>query len=164
MWMVLLFCVLQIRHNPGVKRLTRRSCPLLNCECSVGNRGGRSAPPAAVVRLKEAKTKSCPAAIEVATCMTRNGVIATCFVCVLIAGTDRAHGLDPSKRLTQYRHNVSRVQDGFFPGARLESGVSVVYEPFQGVCRTVFREYDTKNHADHQRLHLRGNRIRTPWV
>ena len=49
--------------------------------------------------------------------MTRNGLIATCFVCLLIAGTDRAHGLDPSKRLTQYRHNVWRVQDGFFSGA-----------------------------------------------
>jgi signal transduction histidine kinase/ligand-binding sensor domain-containing protein len=48
--------------------------------------------------------------------MTRNGLIATCFVCLLIAGTDRAYGLDPSKRLTQYRHNVWRVQDGFFPG------------------------------------------------
>jgi signal transduction histidine kinase/ligand-binding sensor domain-containing protein len=33
----------------------------------------------------------------------------------LIAGTGRAHGLDPSKRLTQYRHNVWRVQDAFFP-------------------------------------------------
>jgi|HubBroStandDraft_1064217.scaffolds.fasta_scaffold09745_4 ligand-binding sensor domain-containing protein/signal transduction histidine kinase len=49
--------------------------------------------------------------------MTRNGLIATCFVCLLIAGTGRAHGLDPSKRLTQYRHNVWRVQDGLFFGA-----------------------------------------------
>ena len=49
--------------------------------------------------------------------MIRNGLIATCFVCLLIAGTDRAHGLDPRKRLTQYRHNVWRVQDGFFPGS-----------------------------------------------
>ena len=49
--------------------------------------------------------------------MTRNGLIATCFVCLLIAGTGRAHGLDPSKRLTQYHHNVWRVQDGFFTGA-----------------------------------------------
>jgi signal transduction histidine kinase/ligand-binding sensor domain-containing protein len=48
--------------------------------------------------------------------MTRSGIIATCFVCLLIAGTGRAHGLDPSKRLTQYRHNVWRIQDGFFPG------------------------------------------------
>ena len=49
--------------------------------------------------------------------MTRNGLIATCFVCFLIAGTGPAHGLDPSKRLTQYRHNVWRIQDGFFPGS-----------------------------------------------
>lgn len=56
-------------------------------------------------------------AIELANCMTRSGLIATCFVCFLIARTDRAHGLDPSKRLTQYRHNVWRVQDGFFPGS-----------------------------------------------
>ena len=48
--------------------------------------------------------------------MTRNGLIATCFVGLLITGTGRAHGLDPSKRLTQYRHNVWRVQDGLFPG------------------------------------------------
>jgi signal transduction histidine kinase/ligand-binding sensor domain-containing protein len=48
--------------------------------------------------------------------MTRNGLIATCLICILIAGTGRAHGLDPSKRLTQYRHSVWRVQDGFFPG------------------------------------------------
>ena len=48
--------------------------------------------------------------------MTRNALIATCFVCLLIAGTDCAHGLDPSKRVTQYRHNVWRVQDAFFPG------------------------------------------------
>src|SRR5262249_40571130 len=44
------------------------------------------------------------------------GFIATCLVCLLIAGTGRAHALDPSKRLTQYRHRVWRVQDGFFPG------------------------------------------------
>jgi signal transduction histidine kinase/ligand-binding sensor domain-containing protein len=48
--------------------------------------------------------------------MTRNGRISICFVCLLIGGAGRAHGLDPSKRLTQYRHNVWRVQDGFFPG------------------------------------------------
>jgi hypothetical protein len=40
---------------------------------------------------------------KLATYMTRNGLTATCFVCLLIAGTGRAHGLDPSKRLTQYR-------------------------------------------------------------
>ena len=49
--------------------------------------------------------------------MTRNGLITTCFVCLLIAGTGRAHGLDPSKRLTQYRHSIWRIQDGFFPAA-----------------------------------------------
>jgi len=49
--------------------------------------------------------------------MIRNGLIAICFVGLLIAGAGRAHGLDPSKRLTQYRHNVWRVQDGFFPGS-----------------------------------------------
>jgi len=48
--------------------------------------------------------------------MTRNALIATCFVCLLIGGTGRAHGLDPSKRLTQYRHSMWRIQDGFFPG------------------------------------------------
>jgi ligand-binding sensor domain-containing protein len=53
---------------------------------------------------------------KLATCMTRTGLIAICFVGLLIAGTGRAHGLDPSKRLTQYRHHVWRVQDGFFPG------------------------------------------------
>ena len=47
--------------------------------------------------------------------MTRNGLIATCFGCLLLAGTARAHGLDPGKRLTQYRHSVWRIQDGFFP-------------------------------------------------
>jgi ligand-binding sensor domain-containing protein/signal transduction histidine kinase len=47
--------------------------------------------------------------------MTRNGLIATCFVCLLIAGTGRAHGLDPNKRLTQYRHSIWRIQDGSFP-------------------------------------------------
>src|SRR6516162_4230540 len=52
---------------------------------------------------------------KLATCMTRNGLIATCFVCLLIAGTGRAHGLDPNKRLTQYRHSMWRIQDGFFP-------------------------------------------------
>lgn len=49
--------------------------------------------------------------------MIRNGLIATCIVGLLIAGADRAHALDPSKRLTQYRHTVWRVQDGFFSGA-----------------------------------------------
>jgi ligand-binding sensor domain-containing protein len=82
----------------------------------VRHRGWRSAPPVQPVRLRESKTKSRPAAVEAATCMTGHGLIATCFVCLLIAGTGRAHGLDPRKRLTQYRHNVWRVQDGFFPG------------------------------------------------
>src|SRR5215471_840221 len=49
--------------------------------------------------------------------MTRNGLIATCFVCLVIGGTGRALGLDSSKRLTQYRHSMWRIQDGFFPGA-----------------------------------------------
>jgi ligand-binding sensor domain-containing protein/signal transduction histidine kinase len=49
--------------------------------------------------------------------MTRNGLIATCFVGLLIGGVGRAHGLDPSKRLTQYRHSMWRIQDGFFPAA-----------------------------------------------
>jgi ligand-binding sensor domain-containing protein len=49
--------------------------------------------------------------------MTGNGLIATCFLCLLIGGTGRAQGLDPSKRLTQYRHSMWRIQDGFFPGA-----------------------------------------------
>ena len=48
--------------------------------------------------------------------MTRNGLIAICCVCLLIGGAGRAHGLDPSKRLTQYRHSMWRVQDGFLPG------------------------------------------------
>jgi signal transduction histidine kinase/ligand-binding sensor domain-containing protein len=76
--------------------------------------------------------------------MTRNGLIATCFVCLLIAGTDRAHGLDPSKRLTQYRHNVWRIQDGFLPsnpswvsqtadGYLLVGGVSIDTFRFDGV-------------------------------
>jgi signal transduction histidine kinase/ligand-binding sensor domain-containing protein len=46
--------------------------------------------------------------------MIRNGLIAISFVGLLIAGSGRAYGLDPSKRLTQYRHNMWRVQDGFF--------------------------------------------------
>ena len=49
--------------------------------------------------------------------MTRNGLIATCFVCLVIGGAGLAHGLDPNKRLTQYRHSMWRIQDGFFPGA-----------------------------------------------
>ena len=49
--------------------------------------------------------------------LTRNGLIATCLIGLWIAGTGCAHGLDPSKRLTQYRHNVWRVQDGFFPAS-----------------------------------------------
>ena len=47
--------------------------------------------------------------------MTRNGLISIGFVLFLIGGTGHAHGLDPSKRLTQYRHSTWRVQDGFFP-------------------------------------------------
>jgi len=49
--------------------------------------------------------------------MTRNGLIATCFVCLIIGGAGRAHGLDPNKRLTQYRHSMWRIQDGFFSGS-----------------------------------------------
>ena len=49
--------------------------------------------------------------------MTRNGLIATCFVCLLIAGTGRAHGLDPSRHITQYAHTSWRIQDGVFSGA-----------------------------------------------
>ena len=44
----------------GLEQLTRRNCPLLNCECSVRNRGGRSVPPVQPVRHKEAKPKSRP--------------------------------------------------------------------------------------------------------
>jgi hypothetical protein len=145
--------------SPGVKQLTRRNCSLLNCEGIEADgrrpRGSR-APQRSETKISSTRLST----------MTRNGLIATCFVCLLIAGTGRAHGLDSSKRLTQYHHNVWRVQDGFFPGAQLESGVSEVcsLRTLSGVCRTVFREYDTKNHVDHQRLHLRGNRIRTPWV
>jgi ligand-binding sensor domain-containing protein len=70
------------------------------------------------VRFNETKLKIKPMrALKLAICMTGNGLIATCFVGLLIAGTGRAHGLDPGKRLTQYRHNVWRVQDGFFTGA-----------------------------------------------
>src|SRR5271165_55005 len=47
--------------------------------------------------------------------MTRNGLIAIYCVCLLIGGAGHAHGLDPSKRLTQYRHSMWRVQDGFLP-------------------------------------------------
>jgi signal transduction histidine kinase/ligand-binding sensor domain-containing protein len=48
--------------------------------------------------------------------MTRNGLIATCFVCLLIAGTGRAHGLDPSRHISQYAHTSWRIQDGVFSG------------------------------------------------
>ena len=48
--------------------------------------------------------------------MTRNGLIATCFVCLLIAGTGRAHGVDPSRHITQYAHTAWRVQEGIFGG------------------------------------------------
>lgn len=68
------------------------------------------------MRLKKRNQNLVHTAVKPATCMTRNGLIATCFVCLLIAGAGRAHGLDPSKRLTQYRHSMWRVQDGFFPG------------------------------------------------
>ena len=49
--------------------------------------------------------------------MRTNALFAACFVGLLIAGPGRAHCLDPGKRLTQYRHNVWRVQDGYFSGA-----------------------------------------------
>ncbi len=102
------------RHRPGVRQLTRRNCPLLNCESVLWGieadglrpRGSR-APQRSETKISSTRLSS----------MIRNGLIATCFVCLLSAGTDRAHGLDPSKRLTQYRHNVWRVQDGFFPGS-----------------------------------------------
>jgi ligand-binding sensor domain-containing protein len=48
--------------------------------------------------------------------MTRNGLIATCFVCLLIGGVGRAYGLDPSRHITQYAHTAWRVQDGVFGG------------------------------------------------
>jgi len=32
---------------------------------------------------------------QLAVFMTSSGLIATCFVCLLIGGTGRAHGLDP---------------------------------------------------------------------
>jgi ligand-binding sensor domain-containing protein len=76
--------------------------------------------------------------------MARNGLVAISFICLLIAGTDRAHGLDPSKRLTQYRHSMWRVQDGFLPsnpswvsqaadGYLLVGGVSIDTFRFDGV-------------------------------
>jgi|SRR5580658_612882 hypothetical protein len=115
--------------SPGVKQLTRRNCSLLNCEGIEADgrrpRGSR-APQRSETKISSTRLSS----------MTRNGLIATCFVCLLIAGTGRAHGLDSSKRLTQYHHNVWRVQDGFFPGAQLESGVSEVCQsanPFRRV-------------------------------
>lgn len=104
-------------RGPGVKQLTRCNCPLLNCEsvlCGIeaGDQCVRRSPSA----TRNRNQNFVHAAVKPATCMIRNGLIATCFVCLLIAGTGRAHGLDPSKRLTQYRHSVWRVQDGFFPG------------------------------------------------
>jgi signal transduction histidine kinase/ligand-binding sensor domain-containing protein len=48
--------------------------------------------------------------------MIRYGLIATCFVCLLIGGVGRAHGLDPSRHITQYAHTAWRVQDGIFGG------------------------------------------------
>ena len=72
-------------------------------------------PAAQPIRHKESNQNLVHAAVKPATCMTKNGLIATCFVCILIAGTGRAHGLDPNKRLTQYRHSVWRVQDGLLP-------------------------------------------------
>jgi signal transduction histidine kinase/ligand-binding sensor domain-containing protein len=70
------------------------------------------------VRFKETKLKiKSMRANKPATCMTRNGLIATCFVCLLIAGVGRAHGLDPSRHITQYAHTSWRIQDGVFSGA-----------------------------------------------
>ena len=104
------------RHSPGVKQLTRRNCPLLNCESVLWGIEADGQRPRGSRAPQRSETKiSSPRAVEAAICMTRNGLIATCFVCLLIAGTGRAHGLDPSKRLTQYRHNVWPVQDAFFP-------------------------------------------------
>jgi ligand-binding sensor domain-containing protein len=104
-------------HSPRVKQLTRRNCPLLNCESVLwGIEADGQRPRRSPCASKKRKPKSRPCGCRLATYMTRNGLIATCFVCLLIAATGRAHGLDPSKRLTQYRHNVWRIQDGFFPG------------------------------------------------
>ena len=82
----------------------------------MGNRDGRLTPLEQPVSLKNETEISSMRAVRLATFMARNGLIATCFVCLLIAGTGCAYGLDPSKRLTQYRHNAWRIQDGFFPG------------------------------------------------
>ena len=56
-----------------------------------------------------------PTRMSGATCMIKNGLIAIWLVGLSIAGSGRAHGLDPGKRLTQYRHRMWRIQDGFFP-------------------------------------------------
>src|SRR6185369_701163 len=94
----------------------RCNCPLLNCESvPCGIKASDSVPAAQPIRHKESNQNLVHAAVKPATCMTKNGLIATCFVCILIAGTGRAHGLDPNKRLTQYRHSVWRVQDGLLP-------------------------------------------------
>ena len=45
-------------------------------------------------------------AVKLATYMTRNGLIGICSFALLIGGADLAHGLDPSKRQTQYRHSM----------------------------------------------------------
>ena len=66
---------------------------------------------------KKPKQNLVHSAVGAATSMTRNGLLATCIVFLLIGGTGRARGLDPSKRLTQYRHSMWRIEDGFFPGS-----------------------------------------------
>jgi signal transduction histidine kinase/streptogramin lyase len=68
--------------------------------------------------------------------MTRNGLIATCFGCLLIAGTGRASArgyirgaiililffslpvwaVNPQNHISQYGHSVWRIQDGYFNG------------------------------------------------
>jgi hypothetical protein len=65
---------------------------------------------------QRSQNKISSSAIEAATWMTRNGLIPTCFVCLLVGGVGRAHGLDPSRHITQYAQTAWRVQDGIFGG------------------------------------------------
>lgn len=143
--------------------MTRRNCPLLNCESvllGIETDGqplrGSHAPQRSETKISSTRLSS----------MTRNGLIAIRFVCLLIAGTGRADGLGPSKRLTQYPHNVRQVQNDFFPrglswvsqiaagyrwvatwqrNAVWDSGASATALSRHGLY---FEEYDTKNHVD----------------
>jgi PAS domain S-box-containing protein len=45
--------------------------------------------------------------------MTRTGLIATCFVGLLIAGTGRAHGVDSNRHISQYAHTAWKAREGF---------------------------------------------------